>query len=108
RRLPLAKLAIAHFHFLSLIIEDVERLRRLREKFQVHERRSFCEHGAAALDADIEKNISGGQENEVSRDSKNQEKRALNHIFATPIWRNCRHFNQCSSGNARPSVARDS
>jgi hypothetical protein len=58
---------------LAVVIEDVERLRSLGEKFHIHERRVARKHRATALDGDIEENVSRAQQDEISRETKTPE-----------------------------------
>ena len=73
RRFPFTKLAIAQFHFLSLIIKDIERLRRLGQKLYIDERNGFLKYRPAAFDSDIEKNIRRAKQHEVGTEAEKPE-----------------------------------
>ena len=70
RFLPFPEFAIAQLHFFALIVEDVERLRRLGEKFHIDERRVIGENRPASFDRDIEKDVGGAREHEIGGEAK--------------------------------------
>src|SRR6185436_5545923 len=70
RFLPFPEFAIAQLHFFTLIVEDVERLRRFREKFHIDERRVIGKYGAATFDRDFEKDVGGARQHEVRGQAK--------------------------------------
>ena len=91
RFLPFPEFPIAQLHFFALIVEDVERLRRLCEKFHIDERRVIGEYGAASFDRDIEKNVGGAREHEISRETKGPKHERLDKAGAG-YWRRRRSF----------------
>src|SRR5262249_33682279 len=68
--LPFPKFPIAELPFFSLIIEDVERLRRFSEKFYIYERRVIGGYRPASLYRNVEKDVGGARQHEVRGQAK--------------------------------------
>ena len=99
RFLPFPEFAIAQLHFFALIIEDVERLRRLGEKFHIDERRVIGEYGPATFDGDFEKDVGGARQHEICGQAKGPKHERLRKAPAE-IGRGCDHVSQCPFGSA--------
>ena len=91
RFLPFPEFPIAQLHFFALIVEDVERLRRLCEKFHIDERRVIGEYRPASFDRDIEKDVGGAREHEVRGETKGPKHERLDKA-APAVGRGCDHF----------------
>ena len=73
RGFPITKLAVAQRQLLSLVIEDVKRLGRLGQKREVDEGRRGGENGPAPFDADVEKDVGRGRQDEIGGKAKEPE-----------------------------------
>ena len=107
RFLPFPKFPIAQLHFFSLIVEHVERLRRLGEKFHIDERRVIGEYRPASFDRDIEEDVGGARQHEIRGQAKRPKHERLDKAAAA-IGRGGDHFSQCSFGSASRASARRS
>jgi hypothetical protein len=83
---------IAQLHFFALILEDIERLRRLGQKFHVDERRVIREHRPASLYRDVEKDVGGAREHEIGSETKSPKHESLDKAAAA-IGRGSDHLS---------------
>ena len=106
RLLPLPEFAVAQLHFLPIVIEDVKRLRRLREKVDIDERRVTGEHRATPFDPDIQKNIGRARQHEIRCETKSPKHQPFQDTVPASMGGDGDHFNQCSCDSEPPASER--